>query len=112
MPQTSEAISRGSPRRVPAISRGREIRPPRSSALAELMLEAMSPKGPGWSELAKKKVCKFGRVVFTISPRASLIGSSGVGAAMATAAKRAAKMVEKRMLLDTVEAANVAFEVV
>jgi hypothetical protein len=31
---------------------------------------------------------------------------------MATAAKRAVKMVEKRMFFDTMEAANVAFEVV
>jgi hypothetical protein len=45
-------------------------------------------------------------------PRASLIGSSGVGAAMATAAKRAVKMVEKRIFLDLGIEMNWAFELV
>lgn len=38
--------------------------------------------------------------MLTILPRASLIGSSGVGAAMVTAAKSVVKMAEKRILYD------------
>lgn len=78
---------------------GMEIKPPRSSILAELILEAMSPNGPGWSELVKRQIFLL-EGMLTMLPRVSLIGSSGVGAAMATATKSAVKMVEKRMMYD------------
>jgi hypothetical protein len=92
------------------MSRGSEIKPPMSSILAELMLEAISPMGPGWTELASWSFW-WERTVGTIFPRASLMGSCGVGAARATAAKRAVKIVEKCMIVDLI-VVNVALNCV